>query len=257
MHTKSILIVEDEARTRVGLTNTLEKWAGGKFRILDAAGGVEAIDVLQQQPVHLLITDIRMPEISGLKLLETLNKFVRDPVAIVVSAYPEFEYAQAAIRLGVVNYLLKPVSKHKLIEAVEQALEVKQKQIRSGIIEKMVDDKLVEINIEDGIASTSIKQAMRYVDEHYERDISLKDVAKQVHLNPSYLSVLFKEETQLTFREYLTRSRLQNAKKMLISTDLPVTEIAEKVGYKTAKYFVKLFRQYEGMTPGSYRRRAK
>ncbi|WP_256592999.1 helix-turn-helix transcriptional regulator, partial [Pseudomonas sp. 2822-15] len=70
-----------------------------------------------------------------------------------------------------------------------------------------------------------------------------------VHLNASYFSVLFKEQTGLTFSEYLTRRRMQVAKKLLFSTDLPIGVIAEKVGYQTAKYFIKLFKELEGHTP--------
>lgn len=254
MRRQTILIVDDEPRTRQGLTKALEHWAKGKLHILSAAGGKEAIYVVQRQPVHLLITDIRMPEITGLTLLQALKKQTDCPAAIVISAYPEFEYAQEALRLGVLNYLLKPVSKYKLIEAVEQALEEKQKQIRTGLMEKIVDHKLMELNIEERKIRAPIKQAMRYVEEHYDQDISLKGVAKEVHLNASYFSVLFKEQTDMTFREYVTRTRLQRAKKMLLSTDMTVSEIADAVGYNTAKYFIKIFKQHEGVTPSVYRR---
>lgn len=256
MSTQSILVVDDEPRARQGLTKTLEHWAKGKFRILSAAGGKEAIDVVERQAVHLLITDIRMPEMTGLTLLETLKRQDDYPAAIVISAYPQFEYAQEALRLGVLNYLLKPVSKYKLIEAVEEALKEKEKQMRAVLMEKVIDDKLMDVKVEDGKIRSSIKEAMRYVEEHYDQDVSLKRVARHVHLNASYFSVLFKEETDLTFREYVTRIRLQHAKELLVSTDMPVTEIAESVGYNTAKYFIKLFKQYEGVTPSAYRRRA-
>ncbi|MRH41923.1 response regulator [Aquibacillus halophilus] len=257
MHTKTILIVDDEPRIRQGIKKTLENWANGQYLILSAAGGEEAIEIIEANKISLLITDIRMPEMSGLYLLETLKKQERNPVVIIISAYSEFAYAQQALRLGVVNYLLKPVSKQKLIEAVEQAVQVEQKQTRTGLIQKVVDEKLADMNnYNDGnkIYSKSIIDAILFIDERFNMEITLKQVAAHVHLNSSYFSALFKEQTNVTFSEYLTRIRLQHAKNLLMTSTLPVTEIAEKVGYNTSKYFIKLFKQYEGMTPNAYRK---
>ncbi|MCT2537038.1 response regulator [Aquibacillus koreensis] len=253
MHSKTILIVDDEPRTRQGLKRTIDNWANGKYHIISAGGADEAIEVIKQHKINLLITDIRMPETTGLKLLEILKEEEINPVVIVVSAYSQFDYAQQALRLGVVNYLLKPVSKQKLIEAVEQALLEEQKRERSDIIEKVVDDKFLDINVEDRYTA-SIRDALAYIDEHYYKDLTLKEVADHVHLNASYLSALFKEQIQVTFSEYLTRSRLLHAKNLLMTTDLPITDIAEKVGYKTSKYFIKIFKQNEDITPNSYRK---
>jgi two-component system, response regulator YesN len=73
-------------------------------------------------------------------------------------------------------------------------------------------------------------------------------------LNPSYFSVLFKEQANLNFSEYVTRRRIQRAKELVISTNLPINEIAEEVGYKTSKYFIKIFKEMEGITPSTYRK---
>ncbi|MDL4840300.1 response regulator transcription factor [Aquibacillus rhizosphaerae] len=253
MDRKTILIVDDEPRTRQGLKKTLENWAETSYEVISAASALEAIDIIKQRKIMLLITDIRMPEVTGLKLLEILKEQSKKPVVIVISAYSEFEYAHEALRLGVVNYLLKPISKQKLMEAVEEALEEVEKRTRTGRIERVIDDKLLTINMDERYNS-SIKDSLTYIDQRYNQEITLKEVADHVHLNASYLSALFKEELQLTFSEYLTRTRLQHAKNMLISTTLPITEIAEKVGYSTSKYFIKLFKQQESMTPNAYRK---
>lgn len=82
----------------------------------------------------------------------------------------------------------------------------------------------------------------------------MRDTAEQLHMNASYLSVLFKEQTGLTFSEYATRRKVQKAKELLSTTRLPIQEIAGQVGYQTSKYFVKVFRQLEGISPGQYRK---
>lgn len=257
MYEKTILIVDDEPRTTHGIKKTLEAWANGKLQILTAENGEEAINVIQQQKIDILMTDIRMPEISGIQLLKAIKKKNHFPVVIFISAYPEFEYAQEALRLGVVNYLLKPISKGKVIEAVKEAVTLAEKQERAEIIERIVDDKLIDANKKSQYTREPVREAMYYIDSHLHKELTLKEVADYVHLNPSYFSVLFKEQVKLTFSEYLTRRRIQHAKELLISTKLPIGIIAEKSGYKTTKYFIKIFKRLEGMTPSAYRKKQK
>lgn len=254
MFTKNILIVDDEPRTRQGLQRTLESWNNGEFTILSAENGEEVMQILVEKKIHILLTDIRMPEITGLQLLKNIKEKGHSPVVIVISAYSEFEYAQEALRLGVVNYLLKPIGKKKLIEAVEEAVKVLKKQERAGLIEKVVDEKIVDANTKIDSTKDPIRKAITYIDQYLKDEITLKDVAAHVHLNPSYFSVLFKEQVKLNFSEYVTRRRIQRAKELVISTKLPINEIAEMAGYKTAKYFIKIFKEMEGMTPSAYRK---
>lgn len=252
--TKTMLIVDDEPRTRQGLKKTLDTWSEGKYDIFTAANGEEAIEFMQKQKVHILITDIRMPEITGLQLLKAAKEQDINPVIIVISAYSEFEYAQEALRLGVTNYLLKPISKKVLIEAVESAEHSVAKQEQAGMIEKVVDKKLVSLYSQNPSNPEPIREAIEYINNSLKNEITQKEVADHVHLNPSYLSVLFKEHVKLTFSEYVTRRRIQRAKELLITTNLPIYDIAEESGYKTAKYFIKIFKEMEGVTPSAYRK---
>lgn len=254
MATKTILIVDDEERTRQGLKKTLEMWSEGKYEIMSAADGPEAYEIFNKTRIHLLITDVSMPEMNGLMLLKKIKENGHKPVVMIISGYPDFEYAQEAIRLGVINYLLKPLSKQKLIEAVEEALETEASIERTDYMEKVTDQKILRIDVREDLSKSPIKEAMAYVNNNLDRQISLKEVADYVHLNASYLSVLFKEQTRLTFSEYVTRKKLQIAKNLLLTTDLPIDEIAQKAGYQTAKYFIKLFKEFEGITPSKYRK---
>ena len=254
---KSILIVDDEHRSREGMKRILDTWADGTIEIISAEDGTSALQLLAEREIHLVITDIRMPEMNGLLMVRELKgKLQHQPVVMICSGYSEFDYAQEAITLGVVNYLLKPIKKQKLIEAVEQALEVEEKRRRAGMMEKIVDEKLIPSRQEGqaGPSSSPVQEAIDYVEKHIHLPLSLREVADHVHLNASYFSVLFKEKTGLTYSEYVTRSRLQAAKRLLISTPHSVNDIAEQVGYRTAKYFITLFKTREGITPSQYRK---
>ncbi|SFL66714.1 Helix-turn-helix domain-containing protein [Gracilibacillus orientalis] len=253
MEEKVILVVDDEPRSRQGIKKTIERVSHHQYEVITAANAEEAIKRIDNEKIHVLITDIRMPEVSGLELLRKLKEKAKDPVVIVISAYSEFEYAHEALELGVVNYLLKPIAKEKLMEAIEKAIELENQRKKTGMFNKIVDDKLMEMQ-QLSKYNRAVKEAMDYIDQHYDEELTLKEVAKQVHLNASYLSALFKEELQITFSEYLTRKRMQEAKKLLLSTDFTIAEIAEKSGYQTSKYFIRLFKQFEDMTPNAFRK---
>ncbi|MDQ0229352.1 response regulator transcription factor [Metabacillus malikii] len=251
---KSILIVDDEPRTREGLKKTLDNWSDGKYEIISADSAKAAIPILRQKNVTILLTDISMPEISGLEMLKLLKEEGKNLVVIVISAYSEFDYAREALQLGVLNYLLKPLTKDKLIEAVEQALTEQAKREREEKLQKVVDARLADIQDDELEEKTPITTAIKYIDEHLEKPFTMKDVAQHVHLNSSYFSALFKEQVNMTFSEYVTRRRLEKAKKLLLFTKQSVTGIAEQVGYNTSKYFIKLFKENTGQTPSQYRK---
>ena len=81
----------------------------------------------------------------------------------------------------------------------------------------------------------------------------MRELADSLHLNSSYFSVLFKEQVGLNFSEYLMRKRVQRAKELLVQTNLPISEVAERVGYQTDKYFIKVFKSLENISPSKYR----
>src|SRR5690606_29809810 len=100
----------------------------------------------------------------------------------------------------------------------------------------------------------SILKALQYIESELSKPtLSMKQLARHIHLNPSYASVLFKEETKQTFSDYVTHERLTKAKQLLLETNQKVYEISEKTGFSTSKYFVKVFREIEQMTPREYR----
>ena len=98
-----------------------------------------------------------------------------------------------------------------------------------------------------------IARSKEYINNCFNKDICLNDVAEFVFLSPAYFSRLFKQETGENFIDYLIKVRMENAKKYLHSTIYKTYEISQMVGYKKSKYFSKLFRKYTGFTPTEYR----
>jgi len=250
---ETILIVEDEPRTLARLHRILEAWAAGMYRVEDAPNMPEALARAMEPDVALLVCDIRIPGGTGLELVGELRKRNRHPAVVLVSGYAEFEYAREAIALGVTEYLLKPVERDRLIEAVEKGLAERERNRKLSLAERMVDDRLLDLDRRLP-ANGAIRQVMEHVGAHLEEPIGLKEAASIAHMNVSYFSVLFKEQCGMTFREYVIRRRVAKAKELLLSTDLSVEEIAAKVGYRNAKHFVEMFKEQTGMSPARYRK---
>lgn len=99
-----------------------------------------------------------------------------------------------------------------------------------------------------------IIRAEEYIAEHYMQDISLEEMAQQVDLSPAYFSKLFKMVVGVNYIEYLTQIRLEQSKKLLKTTTLPVKAIATTVGYMDEKYFRKIFKKVVGIKPSEYRK---
>ena len=99
-----------------------------------------------------------------------------------------------------------------------------------------------------------LRNAASFISLHYADNISLEDVASEVHVSPYYLSHLFREELSITFIEYLTRTRVDKAKQLLADQQLSVSEVAHSVGYDDSGYFSRVFKKMTGRTPASYRR---
>lgn len=98
-----------------------------------------------------------------------------------------------------------------------------------------------------------IENVKKYINEHYSEEISLNKLSEVVYVNPMYLSRLFKKKIGENFIDYLTRVRIEHAKKLLSDLSLRIYDISELVGYESRKHFGKTFKEFTSMTPKEYR----
>ena len=117
----NILIVDDEQLIRQGLRARIEYLGIDVDEIFEAENGLMALRLQEEHPIDVVITDIRMPDMDGLELIQEMQKKNNQIKSIVLSGYAEFSYAETAIRLGVKAYLLKPVSNDDLKAAFDKA----------------------------------------------------------------------------------------------------------------------------------------
>ncbi len=101
---------------------------------------------------------------------------------------------------------------------------------------------------------SSMMKAVFYIQEHFMEKITLKTIADSANLSESTCFRMFKRMFKMTPTEYVMSFRINESKKMLISTDLPVIQIALKCGFSSDGYYCRLFKAYEGMTPAQFRK---
>jgi len=122
------VIVEDEIRIREGIRGLLSRLSEDTIILGEAENGSDALEIIRQTRPDIVITDIRMPVMDGLEMLETLYREGIEVKAIVLSAYSEFEYARSAMRLGVTEYLLKPIAINDFMRAIDNVRQQIQKE---------------------------------------------------------------------------------------------------------------------------------
>jgi two-component system, response regulator YesN len=121
----------------------------------------------------------------------------------------------------------------------------------SNIISQITDYINSAINEKKG---KYLEQINRYLADNLESNITLNTVAEHLRLNPSYVSRMFKECMGKNFIEHLTEYRIEKSKELLVNSKLKVQDICTKMGYSNSYYFIKVFKQYTGLTPGQYRK---
>ncbi|MFD0693369.1 response regulator [Paenibacillus sp. GCM10027628] len=371
-------VFDDEYIVLQGLSEMIDWSSFGIELIGTADNGLSALDLFRKHRPELIFTDIRMPGMDGLELIEEIMGEAPETLCIVFSGFNEYEYVKRAINLGVADYLEKPItiptiekairkvmdkisqqremqelktkvnnSKRELLEKATLDLllggaegEVKWREIYGADAETLVGvnvlvasseafhnpehadyaaihirhgheriivfvhyrqptpefwGQLLLVSEQAGIAVGSgrtyvelkdaglsyqealhalrsahflgekgivryedlgkqspVTRARNYLEQNYTRDVTLQEVAEHVGMNPTYFSVLFKEEVGESYIKYLTRIRMELAK-TLLSRGLKVNEVSEKVGYHTYRHFSEVFKKYTGFTPGQYK----
>ncbi len=243
----SFIVAEDEERMRDYLARKATELAPGFTCAGTARDGEEAVELAERVLPDLLITDIRMPVLGGLELIERIREANPDMRIIIVSGYSEFEYARRGIELGVDEYLLKPVELPALAEALRRV------RIRldsgSGVVES--EFGLDRIGAREKELVQSIKL---YLQENLRQHYSLERLAAAFALKPAALLRLYRRVTGSAPTQDLKALRIERAKRLLVGhADLEVKQVAAASGFSDPLYFSRLFKEETGMSPSAFR----
>lgn len=235
-----VLLVDDEIMIREGFKKLFD-WKAHDCEVVgEAADGMEALTKIDSLLPDIVIMDINIPIMNGLKVIQ-MSKIKHPEMAfIIVSGYDDFAYCREALRLQITDYILKPVNYEEFGTCIDNM--------------KIARFKSTHEETRNLGEERTIHGLTRYLQEHLKEEISLSVLAEEFHLNPQYISQLFKNEIGVNFLTYLTNIRLEHAKKLLISTSLPIAEVSEQSGYGDYRVFTKVFKKNEGITPSQYRK---
>ena len=251
-----VVVVEDETMARKGIILTIDWSALGCVIVGEAANGEEGAALVERLSPDIVVTDVKMPRMDGVEMIAKLRENGCQTKFIILTAYSDFKYAQSAVKLGVSDYLLKPLKDGDLEQAVTRIIA--QLEERDQIRQKEEEETPVfRFNAGRKAKNKYVEQAVQQIREHYQEDINISTVAVELEISEGYLSRVFKKETDYTFTSYLTLYRMKKAMTLLKDCRVKVYEVAEQVGYSDTAYFSAQFKKVTGISPSEYQDRSR
>ena len=233
------IIIDDEPWTIIDIEKTFSLEDMGFEIVGSYRTPQKALPAIISKKPDLVITDIRMPGMTGMELIKSVRSQKINCEFIIVSGHSDFSYAQEAISYGVAGYCLKPLDPHETSEALNRA--------------KNHLDSRKTITPEPYYLDDNFEGLRNYIITHFSEKLTLKSLAAEFNMNPNYCCSLFTKYLGQTFSAYLTELRITEAQNLLHNSNYSLEEIASLVGFKDYFYFSKVFKKYCKYSPKEYR----
>lgn len=270
----NVFIVDDEYLIR-NLIKMKVNWEKVNMEVIGECGNAEdALNMLDELKPDIIFTDICMPSMNGIEFSKVIKDKHPNTKIVVVTGYDDFNYARDSVRIGVSDYILKPINSDEIMEVLERVkgeilayrkheeeLYILKKQIEilpkitSSINESREEiTKLME-NTNEIKVNNIIEGVKKYLSDNISKqELSLKNVANKFYISPGHLGRLFKQNTSMTFVEYLTSIRIEKIKKLLLETDFKGAKICEECGISDPHYLSILFKKQTGMSINEFKK---
>ena len=207
--------------------------------VYKAKNGEELIDKIKEEVPDIIITDVKMPLVSGMEVAKYIYEHLLPTKVIILTAYADFEYAKLAIEYDVCGYIVKT-----------SAIEELPAMLRKAIAKLTLPSMLQEEEFPEDILS----KLQKYIEDNYMEKLTLSQIAEEVHANGSYLSHLYKSKTGQNLFDAINKMKLKKAKEYLVQGKR-ISEIATLVGFEDVSYFSRVFKKYESCSPRDYERK--
>lgn len=239
---KQIMVVDDEALVAESIALKIGRLKHPfSYHVDICSSARQAVRMWEEKNYSLIITDMKMPFVTGVQLVKMLRDRKFPGIILVLSGYDDFEYVREAFINGANDYLLKPISVRDLDQKIRMFLE-KDRQ-----------DGEARPEPEDIPCNDVVAYAVRYIRNNYKNsNLTMKDVARHVAVSYSYFSNLFRREMGETFPSYLRGMRVQKAIELLEDPMLKISDICYQVGFKYPQQFSNDFKKVTGVYPSQY-----
>lgn len=259
MNDRTVLIVDDDEELRTYLDNLLRPI----FRTRIAEDGVDALQIAENEPIDLIISDVMMSTLDGFELTKRIrqNERTKSIPVILLSALTSDSKRIYALKLGADAYLTKPFHTHELLTRCQNLL-LRHEQLKQSYAGEVVEkrDTLPTIMIEERNRKF-IEQLDRLIIANITNpNLSVEMLAEKLHLGRTMFFRQVKSLTGETPADYIRRARMRQAAELLANTNeekLNVSEVSFRVGIDDPHYFIKLFRKQYGITPKKYQQGSK
>lgn len=243
-----VLIVEDNAELRQYLKSCLVT----HYKVIEAANGKEACEMAMQQMPDIIISDIMMPVMDGLKMCKKIkNDLLTSHIPIILlTARASMLQMKEGLELGADDYITKPFSSNILLLKLKNIMQSRENL--KNLYGKRFS--LESMGVEVVTADDKFMQKLyKVVENNIENpDLNIDKFCEEINMSSANLYRKIKAVTNLSPLEYVKSVRMQLASKMLKETDLSVTEISEKVGFNSLIHFSATFRKHFGFSPTKY-----
>lgn len=248
--TSTILLVEDDFDLANFIQDILEVH---DFHVLPSNNGLSALKLLDNHTVHLILSDVMMPEMDGFQLLENVKISKPGIPFILLTALTETQDRLHALRLGVDDYLTKPFVQEELLVRINKLLD------RSAAKQQFETEN--KDNLSEGgpeIPSYDQKWLLlleEVVNQHLgDPNFSILQLASKMNASERTIHYKIKSFTGLTPNQYITEARLNKARQLLEAKVYPtVSEVCYAVGFKTTQYFARIIKERFGRSPSDFK----
>lgn len=258
----NLLIVNDEPITTKMIREKVDWTALGISQVLCAYSAAQAQEIFENEDVDILLCDIEMPGEDGIELIRWIKGRTLDCDCIFLTCHADFKYAQEAIKLGVMDYLLLPARYEEIAKSVSKAIQRRQERHSHEEIykygQKWLNTQTEELNKKNGYRCTGdelVAACVAYIQNNLSSmELSVNSLAAQFYMNRVYLNRIFKKTQHVSISQYIINERMKLASQLLKKPSLTLNAVSEGVGYNSYSYFVSAFKKFYGCTPSQYRK---
>lgn len=256
-----LLIINDEAMT----ARTMSKELGWNqceiSEVYLAFNAADAKEQLVSRDVDIMLCDIEMPGENGIELLRWVREKELNVDCIFLTCHANFLYAQEAVKLGCMDYVLLPARYEEIGQAIHKVVKRRKENLEVAQLSKYGEqwvnskkEKAIEEHGEKKSPQQIVKECETFIMENLENEqLSVNEVAAFCHLTPIYLNRIFKREKNISISQYIIKEKMSLAAKLLEDGSLNANIVAQKVGYPSYPHFSAAFKKYYGCSPRQYK----